>query len=82
MCLFKTNKHGTKAVSPRNHLLNTNGALDIFMSEQISEDTKGQWTREKEVELSSWDAEGGWRKARTLPCPQGEKHGGDTAVGN
>lgn len=52
------------------------------MSEQISEDTKGQWTREKEVELSSWDAEGGWRKARTLPCPQGEKHGGDTAVGN
>lgn len=82
VCLFKTNKHGKKAVSPRNHLLNTNGALDIFMSEQISEDTKGQWTREEEVELSGWDAEGGRRKARTLPCPQGEKHGGAIAVRN
>lgn len=80
VCLFKTYKHGKKAVLLRNHLLNTNGAVDIITSEQISQDKKGQWTREEEGEHRSWDAEGGWRKARTPPCPQGEKHGGATAV--
>lgn len=56
VCLFKTNKHGKKAVLLRNHLLNTNGALDIITSEQISKDKKGQWKREEEGEHRSWDA--------------------------